>query len=189
LSGFFCGAEACNFAFHDLSVMADVPSLMVDKCIETKETIASFPTVAPGPSPSFDYPVRFETITSFPTVAPGPSPSFDYSVRFEASWAIRYDSDASITTCNSANPTLIVVCENDARIEFVTATDTSMNCTEIGSSELRCMGDVSTITNQFTSIFYVSTGIHDSIHPIDSCCDNQQLCHIYTKTLNSMFSC
>jgi hypothetical protein len=150
LSGFFCGAEACNFAFTDLSVMADVPSLMVDKCIETKETI-----------------------TSFPTVAPVPSPSFDYSVRFEASWAIRYDSDASIATCSSANPTLIVVCENDARIEFVNATDASMNCTEIGSSELRCMGDVSTITNQFTSIFYVSTGIHDSIHPIDSCYDDQ----------------
>jgi hypothetical protein len=135
-SGSTCGAsQACNFAFDDLVVIIDLPSLVVDSCIETTETI-----------------------TSFPTLAPVPSPSFDYSVRFEASWAIRYDSDASIATCTSANPTLIVVCENDARIDFVTATDSSMNCTEISSSELQCMGDVSTITNQFTSVFYVSTG-------------------------------
>jgi hypothetical protein len=132
-SGVFCGAEACNFAFDDLSVMANVPSLIVDSCIETTETI-----------------------TSFPTVAPGPSPSFNYFVRFEASWAIRYNSDASIADCTSANPALIVSCENDARIDYVTATDSLMNCTEISSSELRCMGDLSTITNQFTSVFYVS---------------------------------
>jgi hypothetical protein len=133
VDGDFCGADACNFAFEDLAVIVDFPSLIVDKCIETTETI-----------------------TSFATVAPGPSSSFDYSVRFGASWAIRYDSDASIATCTSANPAVIVSCENDARIDFVTATDTSMNCTEISTSILQCIGDLSKITDQFTSVFYVS---------------------------------
>jgi hypothetical protein len=95
-------------------------------------------------------------ITSFPTVAPGPSQSFDYSVRFEASWAIRYNSDASIADCTSANPTLVVSCENDASVVYITSTDNSMNCTGISSSELRCTGDLSVTTNQFTSVFYVS---------------------------------
>jgi hypothetical protein len=162
ISGFFCGAEACNFAFDDLSVMADVSSLIVDSCIETTEVI-----------------------TSFPTLAPGPSQFFDYSVRFEASWAIRYDSDASKATCTSANPTLIVSCENDARIDFVTATDRSMNCTEISSSELQCMGDLSTITNQFTSVFYVSTGIHRPTPSILAAMISN--CVTYIQKLNSMF--
>jgi hypothetical protein len=97
ISGDTCGADACNFAFDDLFIIVDLPSY-IDLCVET-----------------------MEAITSFPTVAPGPSPSFNYSVRFEASWAIQYDSDASIATCTSTNPALIVVCENDARIDFVTA--------------------------------------------------------------------
>jgi hypothetical protein len=139
-SGDSCGAaQACNFAFDHLGVIVDLPSLMVDKCIETKETF-----------------------TSFPTVAPGPSPSFNYSVRFGALWAILYDSDASMETCTSANPAIIVSCENDARIDFVNATDSSMKCTELSSSELQCMGNLSMITNQFTSVFYVSTGVHYS---------------------------
>jgi hypothetical protein len=139
-SGVACGAsQTCNFAFDNLGVFVDLPSLIVDKCIETKETI-----------------------TSFPTIAPGPSPSFDYSVRFEASWAILYNLDASIASCTSANPAIIVSCENDARIVFVNATDSSMKCTELSSSELQCMGNLSTITDQFTSVFYVSIGIHCS---------------------------
>jgi hypothetical protein len=161
-SGGSCGADACNFAFDDLFIIVDLPSLIVDSCVET-----------------------MEAITSFPTVAPGPSPSFNYSVRFEASWAIQYDSDASITTCTSTNPAIIVSCENDARIDIVTATDSSMNCTEISSSELQCTGDLSTITNQFTSVFYVSV-LGDIIRspppPLDSCCDDHQLCHMYTNT-------
>jgi hypothetical protein len=80
----------------------------------------------------------------------------DYSARFEASWAALYDSEASIADCDSANPTILVVCENDSRIQFVTATDVSMNCTEISINQLQCMGDASAITNQFTSVFYVS---------------------------------
>jgi hypothetical protein len=160
-SGDFCGAEACNFAFDDLSVMADVSSLIVDSCIETTETI-----------------------TSFPTVAPGPTPSFNYSVRFEASWAIRYNSDASIADCTSANPTLIVSCENDARIDYVNATDISMNCTGISNSELRCTGDISVTTNQFTSVFYVSTGIHPLIHA--AIISN---CVTFIQMLNSMLFC
>jgi hypothetical protein len=87
ISGDTCGAEACNFAFDDLAVIVDLPSLIVDKCIET-----------------------MEEITSFSTVAPGPSPSFNFSVRFEASWAILYNSVASMETCTSANPALIVSC-------------------------------------------------------------------------------
>jgi hypothetical protein len=138
ISGDTCGAEACNFAFDDLGVIVDLPSY-IDLCVETTEEF-----------------------TSFPTVAPGPSPSFDYSVRFEASWAIRYDSDASVATCTSANLAIIVSCENDARIDFVNATDSSMKCTELSSSELQCMGNLSMITNQFTSVFYVSTGVHYS---------------------------
>jgi hypothetical protein len=136
-SGEVCGTAACNFAFDDLIVRADVPNLIVDSCIETTEEF-----------------------TSFPTVAPGPSPSFDYSVRFEASWAIRYDSEASVATCTSTNPTLVVSCENDARIDFVTSTDILMNCSEISRSELQCMGDVSATTNQFTSVFYVSVLVY-----------------------------
>jgi hypothetical protein len=163
ISGGVCGAEACNFAFDDLGVIVDLPSYY-DICVET-----------------------MEEITLFPTVAPGPSPSFDYSVRFGASWAIRYNSDASIEDCNSDNPALIVLCENDARIDFFTATDSSMKCTEISSSELQCMGNLSMITNQFTSVFYVSTGVHyltPSIHAtmISNCVK-------YLQTLNSMFSC
>jgi hypothetical protein len=92
-SGFIGGPEACSFAFDDLSVRADLPSLIVDSCIEMTEVITSFPTLSPDPSSSFDYSIRFD--------------------------------------CTSANSTIIVSCENDARIDFVTAMDSSMNCTEI----------------------------------------------------------
>jgi hypothetical protein len=167
-TGGFCGAEACNFAFADVFVIVDIPSLIVDSCIETTETI-----------------------TSFPTLAPVPSPSFDYSVRFEASWAIQYDSDATIATCTSANPTLIVSCENDARINFVTATDTSMNCTEISTSELQCTGDLSTITNQFTSVFYVSVLIYvfDPLIHIAMINNYVVFICIYIQKLISVLSC
>jgi hypothetical protein len=139
VNGNFCGSDACYFAFASLIVRADVPSLIVDSCIET-----------------------MEEFTSFQTVVPGPSPSFDYSVRFSASWAIRYNSDASIASCTSANPALIVLCENDARIDIVTATETSMNCTEIGSSELRCPSIYAAMINNYVT---------------------------YIRTLKSMFSC
>jgi hypothetical protein len=141
-SGGSCGADACNFAFDDSFIIVDLQSLIVDSCVET-----------------------MEEITSFPTIAPGPSPSFNYSVRFEASWAIQYDSETSIATCTSANPAIIVSCENGARIDIVTATDSSMNCTEISSSELQCTGDLSTITNQFTSVFYVSLLLYTILTP------------------------
>jgi hypothetical protein len=165
VDGDFCGAEACNFAFNDLVVIGDLPSY-IDLCVET-----------------------MEEITSFPTVAPGPSSSFDYSVRFGASWAIRYDSVASIADCTSANPMLIVSCENDARIDFVTATDTSMKCTEINSSELQCMGDLSAITDQFTSVFYVSVLLYvfdPLIHT--AMINNYVVCiYIYTETHFHLF--
>jgi hypothetical protein len=163
-SGEVCGTAACNFAFDDLIVRADVPSLIVDSCIETTEEF-----------------------TSFPTTAPGPSPSFDYSVRFEASWAIRYDSDASVATCTSANPTLIVSCENEASVVFITSTDILMNCTEISNSELRCTGDFSVTTNQFTSVFYVSTGILCLTPLIHAAMISN--CVIYIQALNSLFLC
>jgi hypothetical protein len=167
ISGEFCGVDACNFAFDDLAVIVDVPSLIVDSCIETTEVI-----------------------TSFPTLAPGPSPSFNYSVRFVASWMIQYDSDAAMETCTSSSPILIVACENDARIDFVTATDTSMNCTEINSSELQCMGDVSTITNQFTSVFYVSVLLYviRSI-PLIHAAMISNICHICNTTHSIPFFC
>jgi hypothetical protein len=117
-SGNTCDAsQACNFAFDDLTVRAEV-SRFNESCVETTQLA--------------------------------------YSVRFEASWAVRYDSEASIDACDSANPTILVVCENDSRIQFVTATDVSMNCTEISINQLQCMGDPSAITNQFTSVFFVS---------------------------------
>jgi hypothetical protein len=111
----------------------------------------------------------------------------DYSVRFEASWAIQYESDELIATCNSTNPTLNVSCVNDARIDFVNATDSSMNCTEISSSELQCMGDVSSITNQFTSVFFVSTGIHRSTPSMHAAMISN--CVTYIQKLNFMLSC
>jgi hypothetical protein len=137
-SGGICGAsQSCNFAFSDLFVRAELPRFLDSFCIETAlSEITTFPTVSP--------------------TVPTSASSLDYSVRFEASWAVRYDSEASIADCDSANPTILVVCENDSRIQFVTATDGSMNCTEISIDQLQCMGDASAITNQFTSVFYVS---------------------------------
>jgi hypothetical protein len=137
-TGAICGAaQACNFAFYDLFVRAELPRFLDSSCIETTlSEITPFPTVSP--------------------TVPTSASSLDYSARFEASWAVRYDSEASIADCDSANPTIVVVCENDSRIQFVTATDVSMNCTEISIDQLQCMGDASAITNLFTSVFYVS---------------------------------
>jgi hypothetical protein len=113
-----------------------------------------------------------------------------YSVRFEASWAIRYDSAASIADCDSANPTILVVCENDSRIQLVTMTDVSMTCTEISSNQLQCMGDVSAITNQFTSVFFVSglysvswIRISDDIQILSNSNTQNQL-HCFSWTLS-----
>jgi hypothetical protein len=137
-SGDICGAsQSCNIAFDDLLVRAELPRFLDASCIETTlSEITPFPTVSP--------------------TVPTSASSLDYSARFAASWAVRYDSKASIVACTSANPTVVVVCENDSRIQFVTATDVSMNCTEISINQLQCMGDASAITNQFTSVFYVS---------------------------------
>jgi hypothetical protein len=136
-SGGICGAsQSCNFAFSDLLVRAELPRFLDSSCIETAlSEITTFPTVSP--------------------TVPTSASSLDYSVRFEASWAVRYDSEASIADCDSANPTILVVCENDSRIQFVAATDVSMNCTEISIDQLQCMGGLNEITNQFTSVFYV----------------------------------
>jgi hypothetical protein len=137
-SGSTCGAaQACNFAFDDLFVRAELPRFLDSSCIETTlSEITPFPTESP--------------------TVPTSASSLDYSVRFEASWAVRYGSEASSVDCTSANPTILVVCENDSRIHFVTATDGAMNCSEISINQLQCMGDASAITNQFTSVFYVS---------------------------------
>jgi hypothetical protein len=150
LSGDICGAEACNFAFDDLTVSAEV-SRFNESCVETTQ--------------------------------------IDYSARFEASWAVRYDSEASIADCDSANPTILVVCENDSRIQFVTATDVSMNCTEISIDQLQCMCDASAITNQFTSVFYVSEVPIGSIFwmifnsSLNSNIQNQLHCFSWTVSL------
>jgi hypothetical protein len=134
----FCGAsQSCNFAFDDLLVRAELPRILDSSCIETAlSEITPFPTGSP--------------------TVPTSASSLDYSARFEASWAVRYDSEASIAVCTSANPTILVVCGNDSRIQFVAATDVSMNCTEISINQLQCMGALNVITNQFTSVFFVS---------------------------------
>jgi hypothetical protein len=137
-SGAICGAsQSCNIAFNDLLVRAELPRFLDSSCIETAlSEITPFPTGSP--------------------TVPTSASSLDYSARFEASWAVQYNSEASIDACDSANPTILVVCENDSRIQFVMAMDVSMNCTEISIDQLQCMGDSSAITNQFTSVFFVS---------------------------------
>jgi hypothetical protein len=172
-SGGTCGAaQACNFAFDDLLVRTELPRFLDSFCIETAlSEITPFPTESP--------------------TVPTSASSLDYSARFEASWAVRYDSVASIADCESANPTILVVCENDSRIQFVTATDVSMNCTEISSNQLQCMGDASAITNQFTSVFFVSRlysvyWIHalDNIQILsNSITQKQLLCFSWTVSL------
>jgi hypothetical protein len=173
ISGDTCGAsQACNFAFDDLFVRAELPRFLDSSCIETAlSEITPFPTGSPTVSTS--------------------ASSLDYSARFEASWAIRYNSEASIADCDSANPTILVVCNNDSRIQFVTATDVSMNCTEISIDQLQCMGDPSAITNQFTSVFFVS-GLYSVswIHILDdiqflsySNTQNQLHCFSWTVSL------
>jgi hypothetical protein len=138
ISGVTCGAsQSCNFAFNDLLVRAELPRFLDSSCIETTlSEITPFPTVSP--------------------TVPTSASSLDYSARFQASWAVRYDSEASIAVCTSANPSILVACDNESRIQLVNVTDGSMNCTEINIDQLQCTGDLNAIKNQFTSVFYVS---------------------------------
>jgi hypothetical protein len=130
-SGNRCSGLPCTVPFSDIYVRATVRSFY-DTCIETIVPITTFPTFAPATS------------------------AFEYSAQFAASWSIRYNSIASRSVCTSANPTVLVACENGASIQYINSTDNSMNCTAISGSELECMGDINSILDNFTSLFYVS---------------------------------
>jgi hypothetical protein len=130
-SGNRCNGLQCTVPFSNIYVRAIVPSFY-DSCIEAIVPITTFPTPAPASS------------------------AFEFSAQFEALWSVQYDSTASRSGCTSANPAVLVACENGASIEYINSTDSSMNCTEISGSELECIGDINSILDNFTSVFYVS---------------------------------
>ena len=79
-----------------------------------------------------------------------------YNVQFEASWARLIEPVTAQSLCSSVNPSVLIKCGAGASIQFVNATDASMLCNRLSSSELSCSGDASVIENNFTSVIYVS---------------------------------
>jgi hypothetical protein len=126
-----CAGLECSVPFSDLYVNADLPQFL-DRCVESTVPVTPFPTAAPGPS------------------------AFEFSAQFQASWGRLYGPTTSESTCTGGNPAVIVSCENGASISFVNSTESSMNCTKLSDSELKCIGDGSAIDNFFTTVYYVS---------------------------------
>jgi hypothetical protein len=131
--GLDCMGQACTVDFDDMYINAYVPKFL-DTCVEAIVPITSYPTRAP---------------TSEET-------GLTISVRFDGSWGNLFDSEDAISTCSTGNPTAILSCENGASIEYVLSTSTTVNCTAISESELRCTDFASNIVNEFSSVIFVS---------------------------------
>ena len=131
ITGDNCKGVQCTVPFDEMRFFATLPNFLncVDSTVGTPAIISQLPE----------------------------SPSQMYNVQFEASWAQLIEpTGTSQSSCSSDNPSVLIKCGAGTSIQFVNATDASMLCNRLSSSELSCFGDASAIKNNFTSVVYVS---------------------------------
>jgi hypothetical protein len=135
VTGNNCDGQTCSVPFDDINVFTTLPKYM-STCVESLVEIGAAPTAAPQVSTG--------------------STSTRYKIQYEAAWGQVLGLDATLGSCASANPTILVKCMSGSSIQFINSTDASMICNPLGENELSCTGDANAIIDAFAKVTYVS---------------------------------